>query len=38
MTPVAAQVSITMIIPMLSAIANRQWEQFKASRLGGGFA
>jgi hypothetical protein len=29
MTPVAAQVSITAIIPMLTAIANRQWEQFK---------
>ncbi|MEH1806792.1 hypothetical protein [Nostoc sp.] len=29
MTPVAAQVSITAIIAMLSAIANRQWEQFK---------
>ncbi len=29
MTPIAAQVSITAIIPMLTAIANRQWEQFK---------
>ncbi len=29
MTPVAAQVSITAIIPMLTAIGNRQWEQFK---------
>ncbi|MCC5646642.1 hypothetical protein LC607_27745 [Nostoc sp. CHAB 5824] len=29
MTPIAAQVSITAIIPMLSVIANRQWEQFK---------
>lgn len=29
MTPVAAQVSITEIIPMLTAIGNRQWEQFK---------
>ncbi|MHC5730521.1 MAG: hypothetical protein ACYTXY_41730 [Nostoc sp.] len=29
MTPVAAQVSITAIIAMLSAIANRQWQQFK---------
>jgi hypothetical protein len=29
MTPVAAQVSITAIIPMLTAIANREWEQFK---------
>ncbi|MDZ8035883.1 hypothetical protein [Nostoc sp. DedSLP04] len=29
MTPVAAEVSITAIIPMLTAIANRQWEQFK---------
>ncbi|WP_325034681.1 hypothetical protein [Nostoc sp. 'Lobaria pulmonaria (5183) cyanobiont'] len=29
MTSVAAQVSITTIIPMLIAIANRQWEQFK---------
>ncbi|MBD2341981.1 hypothetical protein H6G64_34180 [Calothrix sp. FACHB-156] len=29
MTPVAAQVSVTAIIPMLSAIADRQWEQFK---------
>ncbi|MEH2233379.1 MAG: hypothetical protein V7K71_27715 [Nostoc sp.] len=29
MTPVAAQVSITAIVPMLSAIANRQSEQFK---------
>jgi hypothetical protein len=29
MTPVAAQVSITAIIPMLTAIGDRQWEQFK---------
>jgi len=29
MTPVAPQVSITAISPMLTAIANRQWEQFK---------
>jgi len=29
MIPVAAQVSITAIIPMLTAIANREWEQFK---------
>ncbi|MEH2452923.1 hypothetical protein [Nostoc sp.] len=29
MTPVAAQVSITAIIPMLTAIGNRHWEQFK---------
>ncbi len=29
MTPIAAQVSITEIIPMLTAIGNRQWEQFK---------
>ncbi|WP_322746317.1 hypothetical protein [Nostoc sp. LEGE 12450] len=29
MTPVAAQVSITAIIPILTAIANWQWEQFK---------
>ncbi|MEH2370270.1 hypothetical protein [Nostoc sp.] len=28
-TPVAAQVSITTILPMLTAIANRQWQQFK---------
>ncbi|WP_442945062.1 hypothetical protein [Nostoc sp.] len=29
MIPVVAQVSITTIIPMLTAIANRHWEQFK---------
>ncbi|MFN6563049.1 MAG: hypothetical protein RMY28_025110 [Nostoc sp. ChiSLP01] len=29
MTPIAEQVSITAIIPMLTAIGNRQWEQFK---------
>jgi hypothetical protein len=29
MTSVAAQVAITAIIPMLTAIGNRQWEQFK---------
>ncbi|MFN6540692.1 MAG: hypothetical protein RM021_030730 [Nostoc sp. EkiNYC01] len=29
MTPIAAQVSITAIIPMLNAIGNRQWEEFK---------
>ncbi|MDZ8184826.1 MAG: hypothetical protein RMX96_08245 [Nostoc sp. ChiSLP02] len=29
MTPIAAQVSISEIIPMLAAIGNRQWEKFK---------
>ncbi|MBW4686353.1 MAG: hypothetical protein KME40_14935 [Komarekiella atlantica HA4396-MV6] len=29
MIPVATQVSITAIIPILTAIGNRQWEQFK---------
>ncbi|RCJ14795.1 hypothetical protein A6S26_08995 [Nostoc sp. ATCC 43529] len=29
MIPITAQVSITAIIPMLTAIGNRQWEQFK---------
>lgn len=29
MTTVASQVSITTMIPMLTAIGNRQWEQFK---------
>ncbi|MBD2519615.1 hypothetical protein H6G93_32590 [Nostoc sp. FACHB-973] len=29
MTPVAAQVSIIEIIPILTAIGNRQWENFK---------
>jgi hypothetical protein len=29
MTTVASQVSITTMISILTAIANRQWEQFK---------
>jgi hypothetical protein len=29
MTPVATQVPITAIVPMLTAIGNRQWEQFQ---------
>ncbi|WP_445635725.1 Transposase [Nostoc sp. DSM 114161] len=29
MTPVAAELPITAIVPMLTAIGNRQWEQFK---------
>jgi hypothetical protein len=29
MIPIAQQVAITAIVPMLTAIANRQWEQFK---------
>ncbi|WP_414553539.1 hypothetical protein [Anabaena sp. CCY 0017] len=29
MTTVAEQVSVTAIIPMLTAIGDRQWQQFK---------
>ncbi|WP_414756141.1 hypothetical protein [Anabaena sp. CCY 9910] len=29
MTPVATQIPITAIIPILTAIGDRQWQQFK---------
>lgn len=29
MTPVATQIPITAIIPILAAIGDRQWQQFK---------
>jgi hypothetical protein len=29
MTPVASQIPITMLIPMLTAIGDRQWQHFK---------